>query len=414
MSRREGHERDIVCVDFDGTLCRDAYPEIGLPRAETLDLVRRLHLVGYEVIVASSRRSLDYRRLADWLAAHEVPYDQLCLGTKPVADLYLDDKGLLPSPRLAEALLERRFSSSRGYLEDLAAERLSSAFAENIYDVPEAREGPPERTPGAAGGDVKRAAAARFTILLAMTGGMDSTTLWRMLEEAGSPYRMVYVEMGQPYAAAERAAIRAVTGRDPDEVVTLGDLGFVRHHHILAGRNAILLWELARLLCERDGGGWGELWFGNLAGESPVAGGDKSRRFFNDMQALLTLEGYDARIVTPLLGLTKTDEVCYWRARGEIATLKKTRSCFSSEGVEQCGRCQACFLKWAAFTAAGEDCSDCFPAGTQFAEHVAKYRRVLGEALSRSDFSHYSPGRIIQTLSAIAMYERMHGGDPHS
>ncbi len=382
------HEQPVLCFDLDGTLCDDRYPDIGAPRHEMLAFVETLHRQGYYLIINSARRSLDYDRVRAFLERHAVAYDQLCLGAKPVADLYIDDKGLLAEPRLLEMLVERRFQPE--YLNNLASEQLTSAFARNVYDVPEA------------GGGLKR--DSRFMVGLAMTGGLDSTTMWNMLEEAGTPYRMVYFDMGQPYAAAELKAIRDITGRDP-ELYQI-PLPFVQHTHMLSGRNAVILWQLAELLTQH--GGWGELWFGNVQGESPVLGGDKSRRFLNDMTALFAFSRLDVRLVTPLLGLDKTDEILYWKER-DMTIAKRTKSCFAAE-TGQCGRCQACFLKWAAFVAADVDCADVFPV-MEFDTHVAKYMQVMGEALIRRDFSHYSPQRIERTLKAVKVYETMRTPD---
>lgn len=378
------HEKNILCFDFDGTLCEDWYPAIGRPNMPIIALMTKLHQQGFYIIVNSSRQTIDYEPVQSFLCEYGVPCDQLCLGAKPVADLYIDDKSLWAEPRLLEMLIEQRFMAPDEYMLAMAKERLISAFAKNMYDVPEV------------GGGKQR--DGRFTIGLAMTGGMDSTTLWKMLEESGLPYRMLYFDMGQVYAKAEQAAICEITGREAE--VYAHPMPFTQHKHILSGRNAIILLHMAYLLTQN--GGWGEIWFGNVQGESPVIGGDKSRRFFNDMAVLFAFRGLDVRIVNPLMGMDKTDEVLYWKER-DLSVLKKTKSCFAAD-AGQCGRCQACFLKWTAFASAGVDCSDIFPI-TRFEPYVGKYKHVLAEALANRDFTHYSPGRIRHTLEAIAAYE---------
>lgn len=381
----EPREQKIICFDFDGTLCEDRYPDIGEPNLSMIRLMYKLHAQGYYLIINSTRRSLDYDRVKRFLKDYAVSYDQLCLSSRPVADLYIDDKGLYADPRILEALIEQRFLSQYSYLEAMAKEQLTSDFANNIYDVPEA-----------GGGDKQD---DRFAIGLAMTGGMDSTTMWRMLEESGTPYHMFYFNMGQPYADAELATIHDITGKDPITIIL--PLSFAQHKHILSGRNAIIILRMAEIM--QDMGCWGEVWFGNLQGESPIVGGDKSRRFFNDLNTILAFNQVNTRIVNPLIGMDKTDEVYYWKARGELDTLKKTKTCFSAE-MGQCGRCQACFLKWVAFTSAGVDCSDIFQ-GMDFQEHIEKYRRVMGIAYGLQDFSHYSPSRIRHTMEAIQRYD---------
>lgn len=298
---------------------------------------------------------------------------------------------MLPS-RFVSMLAERReFPTDHDYYIALAREQLMSSFAFNIRDVPEAGGGQQGRDDD-------------FIVAIAMSGGMDSSTLWLMAQESGLPVRLLYFQMGQPYARAELTAIQAVTGQLP-EIVHL-PLPFVQHRHILSGRNAILVLEMAAML--KASHQWGELWLGNLQGESPIVGGDKSRRFFGDMAAMLALTGQDVHIVNPLMGLNKIDLVRYWQARGDhaLATLKQTYSCFAGSGAAartRCGRCQACFNTWVAYTAAGVDCSDLFPE-PHFNLHANKYRRVMKDALARQDFSHYSPSRIRHTLAAIDAY----------
>lgn len=101
-----------VCLDFDATLCGFDYPGIGPIEPGALAAVRRLKELGCYVIVSSCRTcghfpeifapdgqvgkdSKVHKEMVAWLDAHNVPYDEVDDGTKgkPLADLYVDDKG---------------------------------------------------------------------------------------------------------------------------------------------------------------------------------------------------------------------------------------------------------------------------------------------------------------------------------
>lgn len=102
-----------VAVDFDGTLCEDAFPEIGKPREKCIEYVKQLAEEGSKIILYTCREN-GTRKLLDeavafcgeWeipiFAVNENPeneypaqygltYDQ---GRKLYADLYLDDKAV--------------------------------------------------------------------------------------------------------------------------------------------------------------------------------------------------------------------------------------------------------------------------------------------------------------------------------
>ena len=101
-----------ICIDFDATLCGFAYPDIGPIESGALEAVKRFKELGCYVIVSSCRtcghfpeifapdgrigkESKVHKDMVDWLDARGVPYDEVDDGTKgkPLADLYVDDKG---------------------------------------------------------------------------------------------------------------------------------------------------------------------------------------------------------------------------------------------------------------------------------------------------------------------------------
>lgn len=379
----------IICIDFDGTLHDGYYPVIGKPNLPLIGLMHQWRAQGYELIVNSSRQSLDYQKIKKFLETYQVPYDQLQIGLKVVADVYIDDRGLYPPPHILEAFVEQKnFIDPLEYYDAVCSEKLSSAFARNLREVPEA-------------GFAKKTDES-FMIGLPITGGLDSITLWNMLEEAGQPYRMFFFDFGHVYADGELQAIREITGREPE--IYTHTMPFEKHDYILSGRNAAILLWMAQELTRNQG--WGEIWFGNVAGESPKYGGDKSKRFFNDIAALFALKGLDVRLTQPLVGLDKTDIVRYWQHR-DINVLKATKSCFAP-GRGACGECQACFRKWAAFVAAGVDVSDIFPPEKlKFDKFTLKYQMQFNSAITTKDFDHYALNRIHHDLEALEAYRKI-------
>jgi 7-cyano-7-deazaguanine synthase in queuosine biosynthesis len=376
-----------VAVDLDGTLtavARGTPGDVpGEADADVVALIRRLHRDGWHIIVHTARPHPDHPTIATWLDDEAVPFDQIVCG-KPNADVQIDDKGLLPAPHLLDAWVEWvRVGGDVLALDALANQRLRSSWATEQYAVP---ENPTATVP----------TDDRFVVAVPCSGGLDSITVAAMAAEAGLPRRLYYVDAGQPYAADEIATVRRLFG---DELVVLSaPTPSERFDYLLPGRNAAVVWLIAADVRAR--GEWGEVWFGNLAGETPTIGGDKSARFFGTLQGLLTLARYDVRVVNPLVGLDKPDLVRWWIDRDGVDRAAATRTCFVA-GDSHCGRCQACFRRLVAFEAAGIDTAGWWPPQTDWSPYVAKYRDRMGAALAAGDFSRYSPARCRSTLAVI-------------
>lgn len=107
---------EFVAVDFDGTLCADAFPEIGEPNRRCIAFVKKLAANGSKIILHTCRAN-GTRKLLDEAAAfckaHEIPLFAVnenpgnthparfglthSDGRKVYADLYIDDKALNPA-----------------------------------------------------------------------------------------------------------------------------------------------------------------------------------------------------------------------------------------------------------------------------------------------------------------------------
>lgn len=107
---------EFVAVDFDGTICADAFPEVGAPNRAVIDYVKRLAADGSKIILYTSREN-GTRKLLDeavafckeqgipLYAVNENPGNPNAakIGLKPsdgrkvYADLYIDDKAINPA-----------------------------------------------------------------------------------------------------------------------------------------------------------------------------------------------------------------------------------------------------------------------------------------------------------------------------
>ncbi len=107
---------EFVAVDFDGTLCANAFPEVGAPNRAVIEYVKRLAAEGAKIILYTSRENRTRRLLDEAVAfckAQGIPLYAVNenpgnphaakIGLKPsdgrkvYADLYIDDKAINPA-----------------------------------------------------------------------------------------------------------------------------------------------------------------------------------------------------------------------------------------------------------------------------------------------------------------------------
>jgi hypothetical protein len=120
IRNREGKIMPIAAIDFDGTLCENAYPKIGAPKWEVINKVKILKKDGWQLILWTCREEDNLVSAIDWCKSvglefdavnDEVPeikelfasgsmYRTILLreatrcGAKIYADIYLDDKNV--------------------------------------------------------------------------------------------------------------------------------------------------------------------------------------------------------------------------------------------------------------------------------------------------------------------------------
>ncbi len=100
-------EGKIVIIDFDGTLCKFAFPEVGTVEPNVRAALQILKVKGYTIKIHSCRtatywgsaieRIKHMSLIVAFLLENEIPFDELILDTtmdKPIADVYIDDKAI--------------------------------------------------------------------------------------------------------------------------------------------------------------------------------------------------------------------------------------------------------------------------------------------------------------------------------
>lgn len=250
--------------------------------------------------------------------------------------------------------------------------------------------------------------------IIPWSGGLDSTSCLLMAIESGLDIVTVNFNYGQDYYNKEFARIKYLR----EKLTKNNSVNWIEHFeiditqliaevkkqfvgdwdYIIPFRNFIILMEASMLSCSQD---YDEVWFGCVQGEIPFSGGDKSSIFLNEMKYLLGLR--KRQLVTPLVGLTKTDLV-YWACCDDYRyeCIKNTVSCFSGGNYEHCGHCQSCFNRAVAFYSCGhiDDCGF-IPSSKELQPFVKSYKKKL------EIFDYYSPVRKRQLINFIEYLSKL-------
>ena len=110
--------RQIVAVDFDGTLAETKFPEIIKPIPKMIKYCKQLQKSGAILILYTCRKGKDLQDAVEWCAAHGLVFDYVNENTaenianyggtdtrKIFAHEYIDDKAINP---VREAMWARR------------------------------------------------------------------------------------------------------------------------------------------------------------------------------------------------------------------------------------------------------------------------------------------------------------------
>lgn len=99
------HEK-IAIIDFDGTICTHEFPEVGTLQPDAREALLKLKELEYQIHIHSCRTATYWGQgekerlhqievVHNFMEDNNLPYDKLILDMdKPVAELYIDDKGV--------------------------------------------------------------------------------------------------------------------------------------------------------------------------------------------------------------------------------------------------------------------------------------------------------------------------------
>ena len=97
----------IVAVDFDGTLCENAFPNIGAPKKDVIATIKEYHKLGWKIILWTCRNKEHLTKAVAWCKLHGLEFDAVNTNLPEVqemfggdtrkifADVYIDDKNVL-------------------------------------------------------------------------------------------------------------------------------------------------------------------------------------------------------------------------------------------------------------------------------------------------------------------------------
>lgn len=98
----------IIAVDFDGTLCTECYPAIGLPNLRLISLLKELRIQGRQVILWTCRCGERLEEAVDWCRGFGLEFDAVNANVRETlvrygtdarkisADVYIDDRSCGP------------------------------------------------------------------------------------------------------------------------------------------------------------------------------------------------------------------------------------------------------------------------------------------------------------------------------
>lgn len=98
----------IIAVDFDGTLCENAFPNIGAPKMDVIDTIKYYqNVLEWKIILWTCRNKEHLTKAVAWCKLHGLEFDAVNTNLPEVqemfggdtrkifADVYIDDKNVL-------------------------------------------------------------------------------------------------------------------------------------------------------------------------------------------------------------------------------------------------------------------------------------------------------------------------------
>lgn len=105
-----------IAVDFDGTLCKECYPEIGEPNVKLINMLKKRQLMGDKLILWTCRGGEPLIQAIAWCMSQGLVFDAINdnlpenikqwgdNSRKVSADIYIDDRSQLPWNVIIEAV----------------------------------------------------------------------------------------------------------------------------------------------------------------------------------------------------------------------------------------------------------------------------------------------------------------------
>lgn len=97
----------IVIIDFDGTLCKFAFPDVGPIEPNIKEALETLKATGYVIKIHSCRtaiywgrkseRGVHFNLIKDFMKENNLSCDEIITHSsinKPIADVYIDDRAI--------------------------------------------------------------------------------------------------------------------------------------------------------------------------------------------------------------------------------------------------------------------------------------------------------------------------------
>ena len=81
----------IYAIDFDGTLCQNAWPGIGEPKPEVIEHFKRLRNDGHKLILWTCREGVRLAEAVEWCASHGLYFDAHNENLPELVELYGND-----------------------------------------------------------------------------------------------------------------------------------------------------------------------------------------------------------------------------------------------------------------------------------------------------------------------------------
>lgn len=143
-------KQNIIAVDFDGTLCENKWPEIGMPNEELIEYLKKRQTNGEKLILWTSRNEEQTQDAVEWCKKYGLIFDAVndnlpeiveAFGgncRKIFANEYIDDRNLGDGDTVTFDELKRRYRmSNQEYIYvnnilDMNAKLCAAGFTTNI------------------------------------------------------------------------------------------------------------------------------------------------------------------------------------------------------------------------------------------------------------------------------------------